>query len=343
MRRLREAVCAILPLVLWAGLARADAVSDFYTGRTVTVVIGSAAGGTYDLYARAMGRFVGRYIPGNPRVIVQNMPGAASYTAAAHVFNVAPQDGTVIGAISAALPWQPLIDPNSPKLDVPRINWLHSPSTFTVSTIVRSDIPVKTWEDLRNRETVMATIAPGQLPSLIVAATNDTLGTKIKGINGHPGLNDAMLALERGEIEGYPAVPVDALKRLYANVVKAGKVRVLLQYGPAPSPDYPEAPYAVNLVNNPEDRMLLDLAQAPLKVGYIYMLGPNVPKDRIEALRDAFAKTFRDPDFIAECERQTLNIDPVDASSVQALLVEAYKTPPVVVERMRELYRRVFR
>ena len=341
MRKLRLAMSAAL--LCAAGAARADAISDFYAGRAVTMVIGNGAGGTYDLYARAIARYVGRHIPGNPRVNIQNMPGAASYIAASHVFNVAPQDGTVIGSISAALPWQPLIDPNSPKLDVPRINWLHSPSTFTVVTIVRGDSPVKTWEDLRTRQTVMATIAPGQLPSLIVAASNDTLGLKIKGVNGHPGLNDAMLALERGEIDGYPAVPVDALKRLYLEQMKAGKIRVLLQYGPAPSPDHPEAPYAVDLVKDPEDRMLLDLAQAPLKVGYIYMMGPGVPKERVEALRAAFQKTFKDPDFIAEADKQTLNIDPVEASRIQSLLVDAYKTPPTVVERMREIYRRVFR
>ena len=323
--------------------ARADAISDFYAGKTINMIIGNGAGGTYDLYARAIARHLGRHIPGNPRVNIQNMPGAASYIGASHVFNVAPQDGTVIGSISAALPFQPLIDPNSPKLDVPRIQWLHSPSTFTVVTIVRSDVPVKSWEDLRGRETIMATIAPGQLPSLIVAAANDTLGLKIRGINGHPGLNDAMLALERREIDGYPAVPVDALKRLYADQMKAGKIRVLLQYGPAPSPDHPEAPYAVDLIKNPEDRMLLDLAQAPLKGGYLYMMGPGVPKARVEAMREAFSRVFKDKDFIADAERQTLNVEPVEAARVESLMVEAYRSPPAVVERMREIYRRTFR
>lgn len=323
--------------------ARADAISDFYTGKTVTIASGNAPGGTYDLYARAIGRHLGKHIPGTPRIIVQNMPGAASYNAALNVFSVAPQDGTFIGAISAALPYQPLVDPNSPKLDVPRINWLPSPSTFTVVTLVRSDTPVKTWEDLRQRETVMATIAPGQLPSLIVAAANDTLGLKIRGINGHVGLNAAMLALERGEIDGYPAVPVDSLKRVFVNLVEAKKLRVLLQYGPAPSPDYPDAPYAIDLVKNPEDRMLLDLAQHPLKVGYLYMLGPNVPKERIEALDAAFWKMFRDPEFLAEAEKQVLNIEPIEAAKVKATIAEGYRMPTTVVERMRELYRRVFR
>ena len=337
------AATTAMALHLLTAPARADAVSDFYSGKTVTIMIGNAAGGTYDLYGRAIARFLGKYIPGSPRVIPQNLPGAASYIAASHVFSVAPQDGTVIGAISAALPFQPLIDPNSPKFDVQRVNWLPSPSTFTVVMIVRSDHPVKSIDDLRQRETIMATIAPGQLPSLIVAATNETLGAKIRAVSGHVSLNHAMLALERGEIDGYPAVPVDALKRIYAKQMSEGKLRVLLQFGPAASPDHPAAPYALDLVRDPEDRALLDLAQAPLKGGYLYMLGPGVPKDRQNALREAFHKMFRDPEFLAEAERQTLNIDPVDAAKVESLMVDAYNSPPRVVERMRELYRRVFR
>lgn len=322
--------------------ARADAISDFYAGKTVRVIIGTTAGGTYDLYGRTIARHLGKYIPGSPTVIAQNMPGAASYAAAANVFSVAPQDGTVIGAIASALPHQPLIDPNSPKLDVARINWLPSPSTFTVVMAVRSELPIRNIEGLRTHPTVMATIAPGQLPSLIVAATNDTLGTKIRGINGHPGMNDAIVSIERGELDGYPAIPADALKRLFGNLMTQGKLRVLLQYGPAPSPDYPDAPYAVDLATNPADRMLLDLAQAPLKNGYTYMMGPGVPHDRLEAIRKALTATYNDPEFKIDADRQVLNIEPVEAGKVKELIADAYRSPREVVDRMRALYAKLF-
>jgi tripartite-type tricarboxylate transporter receptor subunit TctC len=305
--------------------------------------MGADAGGTYDLYARTIARYLGRHIPGSPRVIVENMPGAGGYTGAMHVFSVAPQDGTAIGAIgSSSLPYEPLIDPNSPKLDVPHINWLGSASTYSVLMLVRSDVPVYSVDDLRKRETVMATIAPAQLNSVIVAATNAALGTKIRGVNGHVGLAAAMLALERGEIDGYPTIPPDALKRAYSNMLATGKLRLLLQFGPAPLPEYPDVPYAENLATNPADRMLLDLAQGPMKVGYTYMLGPAVPPDRIVALRAAFSATLRDPDFLADAQRKILNVAPLSGEAVQALLVQAYRTPPDVVERMRELYRRLF-
>lgn len=318
-------------------------MADFYAGHAVTITIGADPGGTYDLYARTIARYLGKHVPGSPRVIVEDMPGAGGYTGALHVFSVAPQDGTAIGAIgSSALPYQVLIDPNAPKLDVPHINWLGSASTYSVMMLVRSDVPVYSVDDLRKRETVMATIAPAQLNSVIVAATNAALGTKIKGINGHVGMGAAMLALERGEIDGYPTAPIDALKRTYANLLADGKLRLLLQFGPAPLPDYPDVPYAENFATTPADRMLIDLAQGPMKIGYTYMLGPAVPPERIAALRAAFSATLADPDFLADAQRQILNIAPLDGETVQTLLAQAYQTPPDVVARMRELYRHLF-
>ena len=319
---------------------RADPLSDFYTGKTITIFVGTPPGGTYDLYARTIARYVGKYIPGKPRVIVQNMPGAASYTAATHVFNVAPQDGTAIGALAAAIPFQTLIDANAPKLDVPRINWLSSVSTFIDVLAVSSKLPIKNIDDLRDKSTVMATLSPGQLPSLLVAATNETLGTKIRSINGHPSMNDALLAVERGELDGYPGIPVDSLKRMAPE--RSSQLRVLLQYGPGASPDYPDAPYAVDLTKTPEDRMLLDLAQAPLKIGYIYMTGPMVPAERVDALRSALSQTYKDPGFLDDANKQILNIDPLEGLVVQKMIADAYKTPEPVVARMRDLYRRLF-
>jgi tripartite-type tricarboxylate transporter receptor subunit TctC len=339
---LRLALTSLLASAACCSLALADPIADFYTGRTITISIGADPGGTYDLYARTIARYLGKYIPGSPKVIAEDMPGAGGFTGAMHVFSVAPQDGTAIGAIgSSALPYQPLVNPNSPKLDVPHINWLGSVSTYSVLMVVRSETPVYSVDDLRKHETVMATIAPAQLNSVIVAATNAALGTKIRGINGNVGMADSMLAVERGEIDGYPTMPVDVMKRKYANLLAAGKLRVLLQYGPAPSPDYPDVPYAVNLATNSADRMLLDLAQGPMKVGYAYMLGPNVPRDRIAALRAAFAATFKDPDFLADAQRQILTVAPLDGEAVQTLLAQAYQSPPDVVARMRELFRRL--
>ncbi len=321
--------------------AAADPVTEFYSGRTVTIVIGSEPGGTYDLYGRTIARHLGRHIPGEPKVIVQNLSGAGSYLAARRVYSIAPQDGATIGALGAALPYQPLMDPNAPPLDVARINWLPSVSAYHMFMLVRGDAPVHSVQDLRTYETVQATIAPGQANSLIVAVVNETLGAKIKGINGHKSMNDAMLALQRGEINGYPSMPAEALQRMYARQLNEGQIRLLLQFGPAPLPEYPDVPWAIALATNAEDRMLLELATGFLKTGYVYMMGPDVPKERVAAMRQAFMAALGDPALLADAKKQTLNIAPIEGEKIAEMLAQAYALPPSVIARMRGLFARL--
>jgi tripartite-type tricarboxylate transporter receptor subunit TctC len=245
----------------------------------------------------------------------------------------------MVGALgSSALPFQPLLDPNAPKFDALHINWLGSVAGYNVLMLVRSDVPVHSVDDLRRRETVMATIAAGQFNSVVVAAANAALGTKIKGIRGHSGMNPAMLALERGEVEGYPTAPVDALKRRYSKQIADGTFRLLLQFGPAPSKDFPDVPYAPDLTKTVADRSLLEVAQGPLGLGYAYMLRQGVPQDRAAALRAAFLATLRDPEFLAEASKQILTVAPISGEDIRARLAKAYQTPRAILEPIRAAY-----
>jgi tripartite-type tricarboxylate transporter receptor subunit TctC len=322
-----------------AAPALADPVADFYRGKTVTIFAGTTAGGTYDLYARAIARHLGAHLPGSPNVIVQNMPGAASLVAAGHVYNVAQQDGTAIAGLASTLPLQPLIDPvAAQKIDPVKVNWLPSPSDYGVVMLVRGDFPVKKVLDMKDRETTMATISPGMLPAVLAATTNATLGAKIKSINGHPDIASALLALDRGEIDGYPTVPYDLIRRTYAKKVEEGKYRVVLQFGAEKSPDFPDVPLATELVTSPEDRQLLDLAMGSLKTGYTFMMGPKVPKERALAMRKAFMEVFADPKFLADAEKATLNIAPISGERIEEMIRQAYATPTPVIERLRAIY-----
>lgn len=321
------------------GPAQADPIADFYRGRTVTVFAGSTAGGTYDLYARTIARHLGAHLPGAPTVIVQNMPGAASLVAAGHVYNVAPQDGTAMAGLASTLPLQPLIDPTAAqKIDPVKINWLPSPSDYGVVMLVRGDFPVKNMADMQTRETTMGTISPGMLPAVLAATTNVTLGSKIKSINGHPDIASALLALDRGEIDGYPTVPYDLIKPTYAKKIEEGKYRVVLQFAAVKSPDFPDAPLVTELINSPEDRLLMDLVLGPLKTGYTFMMGPKVPKERTLAMRKAFMDTFADPKFRADAERATLNIAPISGERIEEMIKEAYAAPAPVIARLRAIY-----
>ncbi len=321
------------------GPALADPIADFYRGRTVTVFAGSTAGGTYDLYARIIARHLGAHLPGAPTVIVQNIPGAASLVAAGHVYNVAPQDGTAMAGLASTLPLQPLIDPAAAqRIDPVKINWLPSPSDYGVVMLVRGDFPVKSMADMKTRETTMGTISPGMLPAVLAATTNVTLGSKIKSINGHPDIASALLALDRGEIDGYPTVPYDLIKRTYAKKIEEGKYRVVLQFAAVKSPDFPDAPLVTELITSPEDRMLMDLVLGPLKTGYTFMMGHKVPKERALAMRKAFMDTFADPKFLADAERATLNIAPISGERIEEMINAAYASPAPVIDRLRAIY-----
>ena len=322
-----------------AGPALGDPVADFYRGRTITIFAGTTSGGTYDLYARAIARHLGPHLPGAPTVIVQNMPGAASLVAAGHVYNVAPQDGTALAGLASTLPLQPMIDPvAAQKIDPVKINWLPSPSDYGVVMLVRGDFPVKNMADMEHRETTMATISPGMLPAVLAATTNAVLGARIKSINGHPEIASALLALDRGEIDGYPTVPNDLIRRTYAKKVEEGKYRVVLQFGAEKSPDFPDVPLATDLVTTPEDRQLLDLAMGSLKTGYTFMMGPKVPSERVLAMRKAFMEVFADPKFLADAEKATLNIAPISGEKIEEMIKQAYATPAPVIARLRAIY-----
>ena len=307
----------VLATVFGSSLASAETVAEFYTGKTVNIIIGSEPGGTYDLYGRTLARHMGKYLPGKPMVIVQNLPGAGSYLAARRVFSLAAQDGLTLAALGAALPYQQLYDPASPPLDIRRINWIGSTTAYHMFMLVRGDSPVRTLADMRQHETVQSTIAPGQSNSLIVSVVRETMGARIKGINGHKSMNDAMFALQRGEINGYPSAPEEALRRIYA---------------------YPNVPWAQDMAINEEDRKLIELGTGFLRTGYVYMMGPDVPMERVSAMRTAFMDALNDPDLLAEAKQQTLNIAPIPGASVADMLDKAYNMPPSVLTRMRRIF-----
>ncbi len=322
-----------------ATAARADAISDFYEGKTVTFIIGYPPGGAYDLYARAIAKHIGRHIPGKPAVVIQNMPGAGSLAAANHVANIAAQDGTAVGAVGAALPFAPMLEPNGARFDATKINWLPSPASFVALMTVWHTAPARTFEELKSHEVLMGALTPGATPSFYAAIVNDVLKTKIRLVHGYDSMNAAMLAMQRGEAQGYPTAPVDSIKRTYGHLVNEGKIRFVLQLGGKPSPEFPDVPFVLDEARTPEDRQLLDVSMGSLKIGYPYLMGPNVPRERVAAMRKAMMDTFADADFRADAARQTLEVNPVPGEDVQKIVADAYGAPKPVLDRLRAIYR----
>lgn len=325
-------------LVLLPAPTRADAVSDFYSGKTITMIVGYTPSGTYDIWARLVARHLPKHIPGNPTMIVQNMPGAGSLTASNHIYHVAVQDGTVMGLMSATNPFQPLLGIEQAKFDAQKYTWLGSPTVDTAVILVWANAPVSSFEDAKKTEVVLGSTSPNGTSSYYARIFNDIFKTKFKLVYGYPGMVETFMAMERGEVQGHSSPFWSFMKSAKADWIRDKKVKVLLQYGGRRNPDLPDVPFGADLPMSDDDRQLFDAAMAPLSLGYPFLAGPGVPADRAKALRAAYAATFKDPEFLAEAAKQNLDIAPITGEQIEAIIKKAYAVPQKVIDRMKTLY-----
>lgn len=318
--------------------ARADAVADFYRGRTVTIVVSSSAGGGYDTIARAIARFIGRHVPGSPVFVVKNMAGAGGMVATNYLYNTAEKDGTVVGLVQNNTPFEPLFGTKEARYDPVRFNWLGTPSVETAVVLLWHTVPVDTVEDLRRRPVNVGVSGANSTPAFFARLLNATLGTKMKLINGYPGLNDVVLAMERGEVDGHPSAFYSALSSTRPTWLREKKAKAIVQYGPSKLAELGDVAFAPDLVADPDDKRLMRAAFAPLAMGRPLLLPPDVPAERVEALRAGLAATFADADFLSEGKRMGLEINsPRTGQQIQALLEDTYKISPRLLERLRDL------
>ncbi len=331
---IRRAV--VVAVALLAGAAGAHA-ADFYRGKTVTIVVSSSSGGGYDITARTIAQHLGRHIAGNPRVVVQNMPGAGGIVAMNYFYAGAPKDGTFIGAMQNNTPFEPLLGTKEAKYDPTKFNWLGSPSVEVGLVAVWHTVPVNTIADLKTREITMGSSGASSTPSFYARLLNETLKTKMKIVVGYPGQNEVYLAMERGEVDGFPSLFYNTLNATRPHWRTDKTLKLLLQYGLEKEPSLPQVPSAVDLVTNPDDLLLLKAGLAEVTLGRPYLMPPGVPADRVETMRKAFRDTFSDPTFRNEAERLSLGIEPRDGAQVEALIAQTYRTPPRIVERLRRL------
>jgi tripartite-type tricarboxylate transporter receptor subunit TctC len=337
-RALAATALLAAPLFAATGAARADAVSDFYTGKDVKLVVSSSPGGGYDTYARLISRHIGPFIPGKPGIIVQNMPGAGGIKAGNFLYNVAPRDGGVIGGLQNGVPFEPLFRRKEARFDPLMFNWLGTPNSEVGMLLVWHSVPVQTLADATRRETIMGSSGAASTPSFYARILNEVFGTRLKLITGYPGQTEAFLAMERGELEGYPSTFWSSLKATRPDWIKDNKVRLLVQYGRKPHPELPDVPVARDLAKSADDKALLDLAMAPLVLGRPYLAPPEVPTDRVAALRGAMMSAFADAAFRAEAKKLRLEVDPQSGEEMTGLLRTTYAAPKPVVERLIKIY-----
>jgi tripartite-type tricarboxylate transporter receptor subunit TctC len=335
---LRPLTAAITLLAVTAMPVQADPVADFYKGKTITMIVGGSVGGGYDTLGRAISQFIGRHIPGNPSVVARNMPGAGGMLAMNYMFNNAEKDGTVIGVVQSNTPLEPLFGTKEARYDAQKFAWLGTPSVEIALVLVWHTVPVNTVEDLRTKETTMGVSGTQSTQAFLGRLMNATIGTKMKLIHGYKGLNDTFLAMERGELDGYPGVYYSALSSTRPRWLPDKQAKAILQIGPSKLPEYPEVPDALDFVKNPDDRQLVQASVATQALGRPLVMTPGVPAERVAAVRKALADTFADPDFQAAAKKIGLMVNaPRTGQDLQDVIAQAYASPPSVVNRLRKL------
>lgn len=344
-RILAQAVVAVGAVLCFAPAGQADEVADFYRGKSFTIVVGSAPGGGYDAYARLVARHFGRHVPGDPAVTVQNMPGAGSLNMVNHVANIAPRDGTIMGAPQTGVAFEPVFkllspDGSTARFDATQFGWVGNASKDIIVPFVWHESPVKTFEDLLTTPVRMGANETNTDNSIMAVLLIRMFKAKITLYNGYPGSSsNLMLAIQGGELDGLAGMPYTSLTSRSADLVRDGKLRFLVQMGLSKLPELGDVPLLLDKTKTPEERETLSLILIKNEMARPYFVGPQVPKERLEALRAAFAENMKDPDTISDAKKSGLDLDYVSGADVQGLVAKVYATPAAMAERVRDVLR----
>jgi tripartite-type tricarboxylate transporter receptor subunit TctC len=338
-RRLRNWLLIGAGFLCHGGALAQDSVAQFYKGKTITIIVASSAGGGYDLYARMLSRHMGKHIPGHPSFVVTNMPGAASNVAAAHIYNIAPKDGTVIGAIFMGAVVEPLFSQKMRTThDTSKFNYIGNANKDVYVCLIRSEAPVKNFAEVFEKEIVMGGTAEGASTRDFAVLLKNVLGAKFKIVSGYPGSREVNLAIERGEVHGGCGQSWSSVVANHRTQFSEGRLKPLVQEDVA---GYPELnsqgiPRSIQFARTEEQRQILDLVYSQTVFGRPYVVAPEVPKERVDALRKAFMAAIRDPELMAEATKIDLDIDAISGEELQAMISRIYATPKDILEKAKQ-------
>ncbi len=332
----RAGLGAVLFIVASAAIVLAQDASDFYKGRTINLYIGYSPGGAYDLYARVIARHMGAHIAGNPTIVPQNMEGAGSLRLANYLYRVAPQDGTAMATFGRGIAFDPLLLGQGDAFDAQKMNWLGSANNEVSVCVAMKNAGIARFQDLFTKELTVggtgASADTDQFPRVL----NATLGTHFKIVQGYPGGNDVVLAMERGEVAGRCGWSWSSVLSTHKSWIADKRMIVLVQLSLTKHPDLSDVPLAMDFAKTDEQRLILKMLFARNVMGRPFVAPPNLPADRVAVLRQAFMDTMKDKDFLAEADKMQLEINPVSGAEVEKLVKEVYATPPDVVAKAKE-------
>jgi tripartite-type tricarboxylate transporter receptor subunit TctC len=323
----RTATIAFIALAIAATPAAAQQVN---------FVVGYSPGASYDIYTRTFARHLGKHLPGNPSVVVQNMTGAGSLRSANYLFNTAPKDGHTIGMFARGLAMQPLLDKTGIQYDPRKFNWIGSISSDVSLVLSWHDRPFKTMDDVRKSEMVVAGTGSGADSVIFPYILNGILGTKFKVVTGYPGAADFLLAVERREADGTAGVSWSGLNAARPEWVPGKKINVIVQLGLKRHPGMNPAPLVMDFAKNDSDRGVLEMIFARQDMAYPIVAPPGTPPERVAVLRTAFEAVLRDPDYLADASKQHLESEFMRGPEIEALVARILASPPAVIERAQQ-------
>ena len=344
---LREAAACAAALVTFAfGPACAESVADFYAGKTVNVVTGFSPGGGYDLYARTLARFMGRHIPGNPKLVPQNMPGAASLRLVNYLYGIAPKDGTIIGHFAPGVLFEPMLGRASAEaahFEAAKFTWLGSISKEVSVCAFMASTGIKTWEDMHRKKYIIAATGGGAESDVFPTVLRNLFKLPLKIVTGYPGSTEMILAMERHEADGRCGWSWTSLLSRSKALLDGGTINLTLQIALEKDkhPALREVPLLLDLVDDPQKKAALKLIVSRQAIARPFAAPPGIPAERARALRDAFDATMRDAEFLAETRKLSLDVDPANGAETGSLIREVYASPAEAVKLAGEAMKEV--
>jgi len=329
-----------MALILSCATASVASADDYYKGKTIRIVVGFSAGGGFDTYARVIGRHMGKHIPGQPAMVVENMTGAGSLIAANHIYKVAKPDGLSIGHFIGGLFLGQVLGQKGIEFDARKFEFIGAPITDHVVCAMTKASGITSVEKWMASKTPvkMGGIAPGtSTPDNATRIFKAALGLPIQLVTGYKGTADVRLAAENGEISG-GCWGWDSVSVTWRKALDAGDVVVVLQANRKTHPDLPKVPQAIKLAKTEEGRKMIDVGiHSDSDIVRTYTLPPGTPKDRVQVLRKAFDDTLRDPEFLADAKKSRLNVDPVTPEAIEKDISGLFKLDPVIVGKLKDI------
>jgi tripartite-type tricarboxylate transporter receptor subunit TctC len=336
MKKTMSMMLAAAGAALVATSASAQSVADFYKGKTITIYIAFAPGGSYDLFGRMVARHIGRHIPGNPNVIGSNMPGAGGLTATNYMYKAAPKDGTALAIITQNIAIEEALKNKAVQYRSNEFNWIGRATSNIEVHVLSTKSKGHTIEGARLHETPVASTGPGSPSDSYPRLLNATLGTKFKVIRGFQGSTAGLLAVERGEMDG-ALTSWNTMKGTRMSWLKEGRVVLPVQYVLRRSPELPDVPTPLELAKNEEDRKLLAFAISSAEIGRSFLAPPGVPADRVKALRAAFDAMVKDPEVLAEVKKANLDFDTATGEELAKIVADTLAVDQAIIDRMRKI------